>query len=162
MTAPKYAKDTEVPYQRSLEEIQFLLSKHQITKFGYIRDNDNFVSAFAFERQGRRFRFTIPLPDINASEFQYMARGVGGKQKRTPEQTLKAWEKVINQRYRAVSMIIKAKLIAIDEGIATFEDEFLDKTLIPGTDITVGEWATEQLTKGYLTGKVPPLLPPSL
>lgn len=159
---PKYAKNTTIPYQRSLEQIEKLLNRYGATKFAYFRDDDLNLAGFACDRQGRRFRFTVPLPDRSTEEFQYVGAGFRGKEKRSSEQSLKAWEKAVNQRYRAVLAVIKAKLIAIDEGIATFESEFLNETLIPGTNQTVGEWADEQLQQGYLTGKIPPLLPSGL
>ncbi|MFI4881401.1 MAG: hypothetical protein ACIAQU_02325 [Phycisphaerales bacterium JB064] len=47
------------------------------------------------------------------------------KQKRTPEQARTAWEQACRSKWRALYLVMKAKLVAVDEGISTIEREFL-------------------------------------
>ena len=73
---------------------------------------------------------------------------------RSDDQINKHWEQAQRSRWRALLLVIKAKLEAIDAGIATFEDEFLAYTMLPGGE-TVGEWIAPQLDDVYATGVMP-------
>ena len=66
-------------------------------------------------------------------------------------------EQAQRQRWRALLLVIKAKLEAIEAGIATFEDEFLAYTMLPSGE-TVGEWVSPQLDKVYEKGVMPATL----
>ena len=54
--------------------------------------------------------------------------------------------------------MIKAKLEAVESGIASFEDEFLAHTLLP-SGATVSEWIQPQVAEAYETGRMPRMLP---
>lgn len=43
----------------------------------------------------------------------------------TPEEQAKLWEQACRARWRALALTIKAKLVAIDEGVETVEEAFL-------------------------------------
>jgi hypothetical protein len=62
------------------------------------------------------------------------------------------------RRWRALLLVIKAKLEAVASGISVFEDEFLAHTVMPDGS-TFGEWAKPQIASMYKEGKMPPLLP---
>ena len=64
----------------------------------------------------------------------------------------------MRQRWRALVLIVKAKLEAIEAGISTLEREFLADIIMPNNQ-TVGQWLAPQIEQVYLTGKMPPLLP---
>lgn len=149
----KFAKETTVDTDRTMTEIKRLLLHHGATKFAYF-EAENQV-AIAFEMQGRRIRFTIPLPDAEAKEFWYTPeRGL----RRTQQQATHSWQQAVRQRYRALLNVIKFKLIAIEDGVATFEEEFLAWTLLP-TGKTVAEEVKARVQDMYTHGTSIPLLP---
>ena len=64
------------------------------------------------------------------------------------------------ERWRALALVIKAKLEAVECGIAEFEAEFLAYTLLPDGS-TVYEQAAPMVERAYLDGRMPPLLLPT-
>jgi hypothetical protein len=58
------------------------------------------------------------------------------------------------QRWRALTLVIKAKLEAVESGIATIEEEFLPHIVVPGGG-TFGEWAVPQLRVIKEEGRLP-------
>jgi hypothetical protein len=69
-----------------------------------------------------------------------------------------AWEQACRQRWRALALVVKAKLEAVECGISTFEEEFLAWMMLPDGS-TVGDRMLPQLETAYRTGQMPPLLP---
>ncbi|WP_198651245.1 hypothetical protein [Salinicola sp. CPA57] len=68
-----------------------------------------------------------------------------------------AWEQACRQRWRALALVIKAKLEAVESGITMFEEEFLAHIVLPNGG-TVGGWMLPQIKKSYDSGSMPPLL----
>ena len=62
------------------------------------------------------------------------------------------------QRWRALLLVIKAKLEAVTAGISTIETEFLANIVLPD-NTTAGEWMIPQIDQAYRTGQMPPMLP---
>ena len=95
------------------------------------------------------------MPDRSAREFTHTpARGMP----RSPEAREAAYNQAVRQRWRALLLVIKAKLEAVDAGISTLEEEFLAATVLPDNR-TVGAWLLPQLDRAYASGKLPPMLP---
>ena len=78
--------------------------------------------------------------------------------KRTEQQAYAAWEQACRSRWRALYLIIKAKLEAIEAGISTVEREFFYDVVLPDGR-TAGEFLAPQIEAAYETGEMPPLLP---
>lgn len=113
---------------------------------------------------GRNVLFRLPLPDPAAKEFTmgYPAGGSRAYKIALPADKARAkWEQACRASWRALLLVVKAKLEAVEAGIVTFEDEFLAYTMKPDGE-TIGEWAKRELP-AVLEGKaMPPLLgPPS-
>jgi hypothetical protein len=149
---PTYAANTEVSTDRSRAEIERTLQRYGATGFLYGWKNDHAI--LGFEMNGRQLRFTMALPDRQADDFQKTPTG----KTRTPRAAQEAWEQATRQRWRALALVIKAKLEAVESGIATFEEEFLAYILLPSGQ-TVGQWMLPQVERAYLTGDMPALLP---
>ncbi|MFD3162833.1 hypothetical protein [Herpetosiphon sp. NSE202] len=150
---PHYARETTVSVQRTRGEIEQVLERYGATGFMYAWQNN--AAAIIFEMHQRRIRFILPLPNRDSREFWYTpSRGT----RRSDAQAREAWEQSCRQRWRALALVIKAKLEAIETQITTFEDEFLAHTLLPNGS-TVGEWIQPQLEETYRDGRMPPLLP---
>ena len=145
----KYAADTSVSVERSRSEIESTLQRYGADGFAYGWDRQRAV--VQFQADGRHIRFILELPDRNDKEFTHTpSRGT----KRTDTQSLAAWEQACRQRWRALNLVIKAKLEAVEAGISTFDEEFLSHIMLPnGT--TVGESVMPEVNRAYESGQMP-------
>lgn len=148
----QYAANTEVPADRSRAEIERLLDRYGATAFWYGWDRDLNAAMIAFEVEGRRIRIKVPMPQRE----QFAATPTG--RKRVASSIDKEWEQGKRQRWRALALIINAKLEAIQSGISTIEAEFLAHTLLPNNQ-TVGDWLGPQIEYVYRTQQMPTMLP---
>lgn len=152
-TKPKgtrYAEGTSVSMAKSREEIERLLSRYGATSFMYGTDAN--TAAIAFEMSGRRIRFSLKYPTLQS--FAYTRNNV----ERTTATQKAAYDQEIRRLWRSLTMIIKAKLEAIEAGVTTLEEEFLAQTMMPNNQ-TVAEWFEPQIDQIYRSGMMPPLLP---
>ena len=150
-----YASKTQVPVEKSRAEIERILVRYGAEQFVYGWDRVGAVIAFLVTTeagQKRQVRFQLPLPDRTDRAFTHHSYG-----RRTETEAEKRWEQACRQRWRALALVVKAKLEAVESGIATFEDEFLAYTMLPGGE-TVGQWLTPQLDEVYERGVLPPML----
>lgn len=155
--AARFAEKTTVSSEASRMEIERTLDRYGATQFAYGRDSR--TAMIAFELKGRSILFRLPLPDRTGREFTHArVNGSSTTQLRTQKQQEAAFEQAVRQRWRALLLIIKAKLEAVAAGVVTIEDEFLAQTLLPDKS-TVGDWAREQVDEAYRTGGMPSLLP---
>jgi hypothetical protein len=144
--SPRYATETAVPVDKTRNEIERTLMRYGAEAFGYM--NEAFQVKLAFRMGGRHIRFILPMPD--PKDFSRTPTG----QERANDARQRAWEQAQRQRWRALLLIIKAKLEAVAAGITTIEDEFLAHTVLPDGS-TVGEWAKPQLAIAYERGAMP-------
>lgn len=149
----RYAEQTQVSSEKSRAEIERTLARYGATGFFYGWDGPNAV--LGFQAHARRVMFLLPMPDRDDPSFVFTA---GRKLKRTQTQIDAAYEQAVRQKWRALALVIKAKLEAVAAGITEFEDEFLAHIVLPGGR-TVGAWLRPQLEVAYTTGKMPPMLP---
>lgn len=77
---------------------------------------------------------------------------------REPAVARAAYEQAMRQRWRAIVLIVKAKLEAVESGVFTFEEEWLPHMVLPSGQ-TYSEWAAPQLAEVYKGHAMPPLLP---
>jgi hypothetical protein len=155
MTAARtrYAEATSVPSERSRAEIERVLKRYGADAFGYIEDRGRV--AIMFRARDRHIRFVLPLPDRLARAFTHTP---GQGRPRSATQQELAYERTIRQRWRALALVIKAKLEAVEAGISIFEDEFMANIVLPDGK-TVSDFMRPQIESAYVTGKMPPLLP---
>lgn len=148
----RYAQSTSVSSEKSRAEIEQTLVRYGADGFGYgWQDNSAIIG---FRMRGRSIKFVLPLPDKNAKEFTHTpSRG----NRRHPADALREWEQATRQRWRALLLSIKAKLEAVECGIATFESEFMANVMLPNGQ-TVGDWLEPQIEQAYQVGKMPVLL----
>ena len=141
-----------MPADRSKAEIESTLARYGADQFMYGWETTRAVIAFRYA--GKNVRFVPPLPDPGADEFHLTP---GGKS-RSEDAAQRACEQAVRQRWRALSLIVKAKIEATETGITSFEDEFLSYIVLPDNS-TVGEYMVPQIERAYQTGKMPPMLP---
>ena len=151
-----YAAETTVPAEKSRAEIERTLQRYGASQFMYGYNEHH--SMIAFVVGGRQVRFILPMPDKNDPQFTMTP---AGRKRRDADSMLAAYEKATRQRWRALALVIKAKLEAVESGITVFEDEFLAHLVLPdGT--TAGEWLKPQIDRAYETGQMPKELPLAL
>src|SRR6185312_13292701 len=148
-----YAKDTSVAVAKSEAEIKAVIRRYGATSFASF---ETALSAMiAFEMQGRRVVFKLPLPDRQSKQF---SETPSGKWARSVKQADDAFEQACRSRWRALLLCIKAKLESVEAGIETFEDAFLAHIQMPD-GLTVSEHVRPRIAQAYETGNMQPLLP---
>ena len=153
--AGKYATETTVSIQRSRAEIETVLQRYGASQFAYLMDTEANCAIFAFRIKRSQVRITLPMPDRSSREF---TETPSRRYARSEKDAQAAWEQACKQRFRALLLIIKAKLEAVDCGISTLEREFLADTILPSGQ-TFGQWVAPQLEDIYANGKsLPPLI----
>jgi len=148
----RYAAKTEVPADRSRGEIERILTRYGADQFMYGWDDARAV--IRFRAMNRMVEFLIPMPDRQSEEFW---KTPTGRRRPAPEQAMAAWEQATRQRWRALKLMVQAKLEAVAAGITTFDEEFLAHLLLPD-GATVGSFMLPQVTQAYLTGRMPSML----
>jgi len=148
-----YASQTTVSADKSRSEIEATLRRFGADQFMYGWEKTHAV--IQFRAQQRLIRFVLELPNRDDPRFTLTPTG---KKRRTPDAMLKAYEQATRSTWRSLALVIKAKLVAVDDGIVTFEHEFLAHIVLPSGD-TVGRWAIPQVATAYETGEMLPALP---
>lgn len=146
----KYASNTNVSSELSRLEIEKILIRYGAENFAYATAPGKALIGFTmYERQ---IKFVLPLPKIDDYRLTPTGRS------RTENSQYEVWEQACRQRWRALKLVIQAKLEAVECGISVFEDEFMSNIVLPGGQ-TVGDFMRPQIEKAYLTGDVPNMLP---
>lgn len=147
MTARRYAQDTSVAPERSRVEIERLLERHGATGFYYGTEENTAIIGFRMKERMIKFQLSLPV----AGDYQLSPTGL----KRGDRSWFNAWDQAKRSRWRALRLIILAKLEAVECGVVDFEDEFMPQTMMPDGS-TVAQWMGPQLTKAYAEGIMPP------
>jgi hypothetical protein len=137
----RYASATEVPAERSRAAIEQLLVSHGATKFasGWDAGHDT----IQFELFKRTIRFVLPRPDPKDPN---LCRDKGGWYLK-PAALQARLAQADRQRWRALYLVIRAKIEAVEAGIAVFEQEFLAFVVLP-SGLTVGDSLVPLLREG--------------
>lgn len=149
----RYARRTKVSAEQSRREVEHLLAKYGATGFGYswerrevpiepppLHGEKTELREFAtimFRFKSRAIRLDVPMSSV---------REAGTKAK---------LEVLTRQRWRALVLVIKAKLEAVDSGISTLDSEFL-ANVVTTDGVTVGDVLVPHLSVG---GDISRLLP---
>lgn len=125
-----YAKNTTVSIAKSRAEIEQLVFKYagRDTNFSFAQMKG--LAAILFTAHGRQVKFTVPTTTQEEGAEK-------AKHKRClhpSDAQIDAWrDKEERRRWRALLLIIKAKLEAVESGIHTFEQEFLAHIVVEDT-----------------------------
>ncbi len=151
----RYAEKTKVSAAGSREEIEATLSRYGADGFIYgWQDN---VAVVGFRMHDRQIRFKLVMPDKKDEQFTTYMRG-SVAYAREEHIALANWEQATRQRWRALALVIKAKLEAVEAGISEFENEFLANIVLPSGQLA-GEWMRPQVAEAYRVGTMPSMLP---
>lgn len=149
----RYAQHTEVSSENSKAEIERMLTRYGATSFAAGWQENQAVIQFVMHQ--KRVKFLLPLPDRKSKEFTHTP---GRGNPRSESDAYKAWEQATRQRWRALALVVKAKLEAVETQITSFEDEFMAHIVMPDGK-TVSEHALPMIQAAYESGKVRALLP---
>lgn len=149
----RYAESTSVSSDKSRAEIERTLARYGASSFMYGWDQDRAMVGFV--ANNRQVRFMLPMPNRDDRAFTHTP---GRNLQRTAAQIETAYEQAVRQRWRALALVIKAKLEAVEAGIVTFDEEFAMHFMLPNGQ-TVGQWVLPQVEQVYAGGGMPELLP---
>jgi len=127
-----YAANTKVPVDRSVAELRKLVTRFGAEAFGWAEESSPPRAAIMFRVEGRACRVFVPYPDDGD-------------------------EREICRLWRVLVLVTKAKLTAVEEGLASFDRTFFADLLLP-TGRVVYEEVRPQL-EALAPGDVPKLLP---
>ena len=147
-----YADKTTVSTEKSRAEIERTLQKYGADQFMYGWDKNKAVIGFRMVE--RQIKFILPMPDKTSRAFTHTPTGKARKESAIYTE----WEQACRQKWRALSLVIKAKLEAVEAEIAIFEDEFMANIVLPNGS-TVSQFMLPQITQAYESGTMPKLLP---
>lgn len=136
-----YAAETKVPVERTQAEIRALINKNGADSFALFEERDRVH--VAFQLRDRRIRFSISMPARENDE-------------RAVEEQRRM--KATRSRWRALLLVIKAKLESVESGIETFDEAFLAHIQMP-SGRTVMEEVREPIAIAYQGNLNVPLLP---
>jgi hypothetical protein len=135
-----FAERTSVSVDKTRQEIERLLAKYKASQYGTAIDYERLTARLQFKLNHRVIRFELYLPDPKKLRGEKHA-----------QEDRRIW--------RALLLIVKAKLEAVGSGITTFEDEFLAHIVMPN-DQTVGRVLQPLVEGAYKTGRMPKALLP--
>jgi len=134
----RFAQHTTVGVDKSRAEVEALLRHHGAKDLAMAYGDTADRAIIGFRWKARNFKIVLPLPTPSAASGVVVA----GRRRSNPE-VQRSQE--IKRRWRALLLVIKAKLEAVEVGISTFEDEFLAFTMLPGNQ-TVSEAVQSRIT----------------
>ena len=129
----RFAATTSVPVDRSRAEIEQTLARYGATAFGYLTEIGRTI--IMFEASGRRIKISIGMPKGDSEKEKQEAR----------------------QKWRALLLVIKAKLESVGSGIETLEEAFYANIVLPDGQ-TIYEHTRQRVAIAYKEGHVRPLL----
>lgn len=147
---PKFAEGTGVSPEKSRAEIETMLRRHGADQF--VSGWDATKAKIVFRAKNRTIRFELPLPD--PKDF---GRTEGGRRRAAADAQRRACEAEHRRRWRALALVIKAKLEAVASGVSEFDTEFLPFILLPDGR-TVAEHVLPAVAESYRTNTMQTLL----
>jgi hypothetical protein len=114
-------------------------------------DHEAHRATVQFQAHARIVKFEITLPDPDDPKYRKIKNTY---LQRTATGIAKIVEQEERTRWRALLLVIKAKLEAVESNIATFEDEFLSHVLLPNQQ-TVAQYIGPEVARIYETGRMP-------
>ena len=132
MATRSYAQGTKVDTNRSKVEIERTLERFGATGFMFGRDDDERVFIVGFRRNGRGYRFVLPM--VDREQFRYN-KPRSSWQKRGAERADTTIDKLVDQetkrRWRSLANLVKATLDATDTGIIDFDTAMMPHLVLP-------------------------------
>lgn len=128
-----YAAETKTTVSESVAEIERTVMRYGGGQFVFGISEEQAV--LGFSKDGRQVRFHVPFGEKDGHYSQRQ-----------------------RQRMRAMLLVIKARLEAVESGVEAFEDCFLANIVMPGGRL-LGQEVKAQIAHAYETNEMPKLLP---
>ena len=141
--AGKYAIKTEIPVTRSRNEIELILKRYGARAFGFMSNSERAMICFEVPDRENGMsmgvRMMLPMPDPEDPDIKLTPSG----SLRTEAQLKDRMAQAERSAWRSLTLLVKAKLEAVESGISTIEREFMPD-LICGDGRTLGEHLVSQ------------------
>lgn len=141
-----YAEGTEVSAAKSESEIRAMLQKFGADSV--ITGNEGRKVFVLFKARGRFVKFTLEMVDPAKIAARSPTGQAWNRENRIDAENRRRW--------RALTLLVKAKLAGIADGIVTFEEEMMAHTVMPDGK-PFHEHANPAIEEAYRIGG-PPLL----
>lgn len=131
---------TTVPVERSQGELRRLLTGHGAERFGFGEDTDSAGVRWAvvqFTARGRAVRLRVPHKPID--ERALRSKVMRARSRTRDELAHEMGEQEARRIWRVLAWNLKARLVAVEEGVETFEEAFLAHLLDERTGRTIYE-----------------------
>jgi hypothetical protein len=156
-----YASGTNVAPDRSRAEIERMLHRFGARGFAYMTEvtddgGERVQVAFTLlNDEGSKLcvRMSLPMPGRADDEFTKTPTG----KTRSIDKSRQRYEAEVRRRWRALALVVKAKLESVESGISTVEREFMpDLVLDTGRTLSQEIAAGRLLDGAYGTRLLPP------
>lgn len=139
-----YASGTSVSVEKSRAEIETILARFGCNGFSYRSMPTS--ATIEFLARDRWVRFTLTIPDRSKFSRRKCRSGFVACK---PEEQYKLWEQACREKWRALTLAVKAKLAAVEAGISAFEQEFMAYIVDPVKNQTMAEIILPQIEQRY-------------
>lgn len=144
-----YASGTNVPEDRSRSEIERALIRYGASDFGYMRQAEKAIIVFRYRKIA--VRLSVPFPDQKDNRF---TKTPTGRPRRGNISEI--YEAEVRRRWRALALAVKAKLVIVQDGVASFEEEFLPY-MVTDEGMSVAQHMAPQV-RAAMEGRAPLML----
>ena len=131
---------TEVPVAKSQDELRGLLRKFGADQFSFGEGADWAGVEFVHAEQLVRVRCPVRPGDVSTVRSHAS----------TDEKRRLADEQEQKRVWRVLMWSVKARLVAVEEGLETFEQAFLSHLVDPGSNVTLWQMVHEQIESGVM------------
>ena len=145
----KYANKTVVSPEKSQAEIQNTLRKYGADRFGTMEEKTK--AHVMFEYSGLSIQISVDLP----TKADFIKTKAGNSRSKNAIDA--SYDQAIRQKWRSLYLMIKAKLVGIEDNITTIEKEFMAFVIMPD-GMPLSTHILPKLQTMVKTGKMPKLL----
>jgi hypothetical protein len=140
-------ESTSVPVERSQGEIRKLLTGHGVERLGFGEERDETGqrwAAVSFSYSARSVRMRVPLKIVDEKTVLVKAQRARSKTRNEIRNVL--YEQEERRIWRVLAWNLKARLVAVQEDVETFEEAFLAHLVNPATNRTIYQELSEEGT----------------
>ena len=145
----QYAQGTSVSAFQSAVEIQQMLRKHGCGNLGSMDVDGRTIIMFGLG--GLTYRIEAPIPD--PADERFLAKA-GNPYHQKGDFKQQAYDTECQRLWRSMVLITKAKLVAIHDGVETFEEAFMPYIVVGG-GMTLRETLLPQIKEAAALGNIP-------
>lgn len=153
-----YAEGTSVSVEVSRVEVERILRRYGATNTGVVSDDDSGCVVLGFTVEGASYRITVPMPTVGGervavAKLDRKPNGWGpdkrGRYSQAARESIlrKRVEQTSRERWRAVVLLLKAKIELVRLGVSTIDREFLANMVLP-SGRTVSETIPDIIRRG--------------